>query len=192
MTEFSGVAAQMREGAVGVMPAKNGYMLVGSGAQNRYQETSRRIRLLKGKRAAAPLARVALPDEVIAAARRAVPQRAALVEMYALQPIIWAIPSEEFPEEAHNQPEFGITAARATWERGIVTALGGMLIASSANHTGHPTPRRIEDVDPCICAKADFVVDKGTQPPESDYGVVRLADLTIIRNSIILTEILQK
>jgi len=63
--------------------------------------------------------------------------------------------------------------------REIVRALSGPLTATSANLSGQPGCRRIEDLPPDIIAAADFVLDAGPLQPGIGSTVVDIRPSTV-------------
>jgi L-threonylcarbamoyladenylate synthase len=59
--------------------------------------------------------------------------------------------------------------------RAVLAGYGGALYATSANPSGEPAPRALEDVDPAIQAAADFAVQGGAGSGEAS-AVVDLSE----------------
>ena len=75
----------------------------------------------------------------------------------------------------------GIRLVAHPVSRGLVRTLGRPITATSANLSGHPGCRRIEDLQPAILAAADLVLDAGPLLPgigstvvDVQPGVVRI------------------
>jgi L-threonylcarbamoyladenylate synthase len=190
MTSMHKFIDAIGEGRIGIFPAKNGYMLVGSGAQDYYAQTCEHVRTLKNKKLAKPLARVATAEMVLGMVERHAPASFTLVERCIDEPILWSVVTTDYLEPSHAIPEVSFAPARNPHELKVVCALDAPIIASSANISGHPTPYRVEDISPQLLGNVDFVHDIGPLCPESDYGVVRLPDLFVHRTSPRLEQIL--
>ncbi len=178
---------RLKRGEVGVFPAKNGYMLAGLGTPDLYRGTCDRIRRLKQKRVCRPLARVSTKENLLQQVTHCSPASTALVTDTLHLPIIWSLTTSDFPETCHTIPEVGITAARNPWETAVTTGLAALLVASSANLSGQPTPWDINSIASDILGSADFVFDVGDLPRQPDYAVIHLPDLTVYRDSPVVT-----
>ena len=68
----------------------------------------------------------------------------------------------------------GIRLVAHPVSRGLVRSLGRPITATSANLSGHPGCRRIEDLHPAILAAADLVLDAGPLLPGIGSTVVEV------------------
>jgi len=184
------VLDRINEGKVGIFPAKNGYMLVGSGTQEHYEKTSARIREIKQKNVSKPLARVVTQATLLDVVERGEPKSLTLVEKTLHVPVIWLVESGQYPELCHDSRKLGVTVARNEWETAVVEELDIPLIASSANTTGNPTPCDVARIDPRVRELANFIVDIGPLPERPDLAVVRLPDFEVFRESPFLPDII--
>jgi L-threonylcarbamoyladenylate synthase len=66
----------------------------------------------------------------------------------------------------------GVRVPDYPFTNGLIEALGGFLLATSANDSGHPSPRSAEDVLSVWDGKVDLVLDGGKTPYQGDSTVV--------------------
>jgi L-threonylcarbamoyladenylate synthase len=75
----------------------------------------------------------------------------------------------------------------------LARAAGGALVATSANRSGEPPPRRADLLDPALRARLDLVLDGGETPGGAPSTVVALVGetLTLVRAGAVTLEALR-
>lgn len=74
-------------------------------------------------------------------------------------------PTRRYPLACGPQPErLGLRVPALSAELSPLAAVSGPVLQSSANRTGGPDARRVEDVDPAIRRGVDAVLDAGVLP----------------------------
>lgn len=176
-TDLVEIVKILKAGGVGVYPAKNGYMLIGS-AQDRLR-VSQRIRNLKRKSNQNPLAIVSSVEDVLTKIKAL---SCDFIVEFAHRDIIWCGPDKESE---------GITSAKSKYEKNLL-AVHGSFVASSANLSGQKTPFSVKDLSATLIAELDFIADFGAVQPRADYGIFDLNENVVLRSNHDLEEFISR
>jgi L-threonylcarbamoyladenylate synthase len=152
-------------GGVALFPADTVY---GLATEPDSAEGVRRLYALKGRRPDRPAAVMffrlelalaalpELPDDTCAALARLLPGGVT---------VLVPNPARRFPLACANAPEtLGLRVPALDGALAPLAAISWPILQSSANRSGGPDPRRIEDVDQSISAGVDLVLDGGELP----------------------------
>lgn len=172
--DFAMVAARLRAGAVALFPTET---LVGIGCDPHHSAALERLRRIKGRPEAQPYP-LLVPDAP-AAARLAVLPPAAERLARRLWPGMLTLVLPARPEvPAAWTATDGTIALRVSGHPlagPLVRALGGPLVATSANRTGAAPPSRMADVDGDLRAEVDLVLpDAGAAAAGAPSTIVRV------------------
>jgi L-threonylcarbamoyladenylate synthase len=155
----------MAVGGVALFPADTVY---GLATEPDSAEGVRRLYAIKGRRPDRPAAVMFFRVELaLAALPKLEPHTRAALE--ALLPggvtLIVPNPSRRFPLACADRPEvLGVRVPALDGALAPLAAVSWPVLQSSANRTGAPDARRVEDVDPAVRAGVDLVLDAGELP----------------------------
>jgi L-threonylcarbamoyladenylate synthase len=186
----------LAEGGVGLFPADTVYGLAvdahDAGAFGRLQE-------LKGRPPAKPAAVMFLDPELALAALEGLgPRTRDAVSRLLPGPVTLVVPNaaRRYPLACGPAPErLGIRVPGLGPQLEPLLAIRRPLLQSSANPSGGPDPRRIEDVDPAIRSRVDAELDGGELPGRPSTVVDLTAyeaggEYTVLREGAISREAL--
>ena len=152
-------------GGVALFPADTVY---GLATEPDSTEGVHRLYAIKGRRPDRPAAVMFFGVELaLAALPELEPYTRAALE--ALLPggvtLLVRNPARRFPLACADRPEvLGVRVPALDGGLGPLAAVGWPVLQSSANRTGAPDARRVEDVDPAVRAAVDLVLDAGELP----------------------------
>jgi len=139
-------AEAIRAGKVALVPTETVVGLVAT------EDGLDRIREIKGREADKPVALLCRsPEEAFALAGNVPPLAGKLAELFWPGPLTLVL----------DLPDGGTVGVRVPADsavRRVLEAYGGPLYATSANPSGEPAPRGLDDVDPGVRRAADLVV----------------------------------
>jgi L-threonylcarbamoyladenylate synthase len=170
-------ARALREGRVALIPTETVVGLVAA------KSGLPRIREIKGRDAGKPVALLCSSPEVAFGLAASVPPLARkLASMYWPGPLTLVL----------DRPGGGTVGLRVPANsavREVLEAYGGPLYATSANPSGQPAPKGIEEVDPNVSEAVDLVVEGGPGTGEAS-AVVDLSggQVRLLRATTELTE----
>jgi L-threonylcarbamoyladenylate synthase len=155
----------VEDGGVAVFPADTVY---GIACRPDSAEAARRLYELKGREAGKPAAVMFFDRERALAALRELGGRTR-VALERLLPgavtVLLPNPEERFPVACASDPAtLGLRVPRLTGALAPLAAVSVPVMQSSANASGGPEPRRLEDVPDDIRDGADLVLDGGRLP----------------------------
>jgi L-threonylcarbamoyladenylate synthase len=157
-------AALLSDG-VGLFPADTVYGLAADAESTRGVE---RLYDLKGRPPAKPAAVMFFdPDLVLGLARDLGPRTRAALARLLPGPVTLIVPNPErrYPLACGPAPDrLGIRVPGLPEPLAPLLAIRRPILQSSANPSGGPDPRRLEDVEPAIRAGVDAEVDGGELP----------------------------
>ena len=184
------------EGGVGLFPADTVYGLAvdaeDAGAFQRLQE-------LKGRPAAKPAAVMFFdPHRALEAVEGLGPRTRDAISRLLPGPITAVVPNPErhYPLACGPEPErLGIRLPGLGPELEPLLAIRRPLLQSSANPSGGPDPRRLEDVEPAIRSRVDAELDGGALPGKPSTVVDLTAyehsrEYTVLREGAVPREVL--
>jgi L-threonylcarbamoyladenylate synthase len=152
-------AVALREGKVALVPTETVVGLVAAEAG------LPRIREIKGRDANKPIALLcATSEEAFALAADVPPPARKLASMYWPGPLTLVL----------DRPGGGTVGVRVPADsavREVLEAYRGPLYATSANPSGQPAPRGIEEVDPKVSGAVDVIVEGGPGTGEASAVV---------------------
>ena len=137
----------MREGKVGLMPTETVVGLVAgkTGLSKLYE--------IKGRDQDKPIALLcSWAREAFVLAREVPPLARLLADRFWPGPLTLVL-------DAKDGGTVGVRVPNHAVARAVLGEYGGPLYATSANPSGEPAPRALEDVSPAIRAVADFAVE---------------------------------
>jgi L-threonylcarbamoyladenylate synthase len=170
-------ARALREGRVALVPTETVVGLVAA------EDGLPRIREMKGRDAGKPIALLcASTEEAFALAASVPPLARKLASMYWPGPLTLVL----------VRPGGGTVGLRVPDDsavRAVLEAYGEPLYATSANPSGQPAPKGIEEVDPGVLEAVDLVVEGGPGTGEAS-AVVDLSggQVRLLRATTELTE----
>ena len=170
-------ARALREGRVALIPTETVVGLVAA------KSGLPRIREIKGRDAGKPVALLcSSPEEAFGLAASVPPLARKLASMYWPGPLTLVL----------DRPGGGTVGLRVPANsavREVLEAYGGPLYATSANPSGQPAPKGIEEVDPNVSEAVDLVVEGGPGTGEAS-AVVDLSggQVRLLRATTELTE----
>ena len=140
-------ADALRDGGVALVPTETVVGLVCA------EEGLPKVREIKGRGADKPIALLcASTEEAFALAAGAPPLARRLAERYWPGPITLVL-------DRPGGGTLGLRVPAGRVARGLLAAYGGPLFATSANVSGEPAPRALEEVDPRVCEAVDVAVE---------------------------------
>jgi L-threonylcarbamoyladenylate synthase len=152
-------------GGVAIFPADTVY---GLATQPDSREGVERLYRLKGRRPDRPSAVMFFQVESALAALPELGRRTRdVVECLLPGPVTLLVPNpaRRFPLACGTEPDrLGIRVPRLEGELEPLGSVSWPVLQSSANRTGEPDPRRLDDVDPGLRAGVDLVLDGGELP----------------------------
>jgi len=152
-------------GGVALFPADTVY---GLATEPDSAEGVRRLYAIKGRRPDRPAAVMFFQLELALAALPELPARTrAAVERLLPGGVTVLLPNprRRFPLACAQTPEtLGLRVPELDGTLVPLAAISWPVLQSSANRSGGPDPRRIEDVDPAISAGVDLILDGGELP----------------------------
>jgi L-threonylcarbamoyladenylate synthase len=152
-------------GGVALFPADTVY---GLATEPESAEGVRRLYALKGRRPDRPAAVMFFRLELALAALPELPDRTRGA-LERLLPggltLLLPNPARRFPLACADTPEtLGVRVPTLAGALAPLAAVSWPVLQSSANRSGNPEARRIEDVDPTVRAGVDLVLDGGELP----------------------------
>jgi L-threonylcarbamoyladenylate synthase len=152
-------------GGVALFPADTVY---GLATEPDSAEGVRRLYAIKGRRADRPTAVMFFRLELALTALPELPAELHQV-LERLLPggvtLLLPNPRRRFPLACADTPEIlGLRVPELEGTLAPLAAISWPVLQSSANRSGGPDPRRIEDVDPAIAQGVDLVLDGGELP----------------------------
>jgi L-threonylcarbamoyladenylate synthase len=186
----------LEAGGVGLFPADTVY---GLAVDAHHESAFGRLEELKGRPPAKPAAVMFLdPELAIQALAGAGPRTRAAVARLLPGPATVVVPNPDcrYPLACLPAPErLGIRVPALDGELEPLLAIRRPLIQSSANPSGGPDPRRLDDVDPRIRSGVDAELDAGELPGTpstvvdlTDYE--RAGEYAVLREGAIPREVL--
>ena len=140
-------AEALRDGAVALVPTETvvGLVTAESGLS--------RIPEVKGRDPSKPVALLcASPEEAFALAGSVPPLARRLASLYWPGPLTLVL-------DLAGGRTIGVRVPEGPSVRAVLAAYGEPLYATSANRSGEPAPRRLEEVDPRISGAVDLIVE---------------------------------
>ncbi|HXU24575.1 MAG TPA: L-threonylcarbamoyladenylate synthase [Tepidiformaceae bacterium] len=179
--------AQLRAGALGILPTDTVYGIV---ADIRSDDAVRALYAAKGKGTASPLQLLFAPD-LAEIGRFGVLNRASQSLLDAFGPGGWtiivpAVPGWSSPALAGGAT-VGVRIPDAPAVHDLVGALGGPLVASSANRHGGPSPTTCVEASVQVGASCAFAIDAGPTVSQLDSTVIDCSsdEVRIVREGAI-------
>jgi L-threonylcarbamoyladenylate synthase len=152
----------LRAGLPVVLPFDTVY---GLAAEPHREESTRRLYELKGRPATQPTALVAASVDALRAALPELDLTGAWHLLPGPLTLVVPNPAHRFPWLTGRNPDaLGVRVPELAGPTHTVLAAVGAVVATSANRSGGPDPRRLEDVPEEIRAGAAAVVDAGEVP----------------------------
>jgi L-threonylcarbamoyladenylate synthase len=140
-------AEALRDGQVVLVPTET---VVGLAAS---EAGLSRVRRIKGRDADKPVALLcATPEEAFALATSVPPLARKLASRYWPGPLTLVL-------DRATGGTLGVRVPKGAAVRAVLAAYGGPLYATSANRSGEPAPKAIEDVDPKVSGAVDVIVE---------------------------------
>ncbi len=137
----------LRDGGVLLIPTETVVGLVAA------EDGLGRIREIKGRDPGKPIALICASEEEAFASSKSVPQLAdKLAELYWPGPLTLVL-------ERIGGGTIGVRVPDHPTVRDLLLAYGGPLHATSANLSGAPAPRSLEEVDPRVREAVDVIVE---------------------------------
>ena len=153
----------LREGQVGLVPTETVVGLVaGEGGLSRLYE-------IKGRSHNKPIALLCgSTEEAFALPEKVPPLALALGDRFWPGPLTLVL-------DAGGGGTVGVRVPEHPVVQEVLAGYGGALYATSANLSGEPAPRALEDVDPVVCAAVNFAV-RGEPGTGEASAVVNLSE----------------
>lgn len=164
MDRLEQAAARVSRGGVIVYPTETFY---GLGGHPKIERAVERIYRIKGRETGKALPLIASD---LAAARSAVATWPEMADRLAAAfwpgPLALLLPAApSFPPSLHaGTGHLAIRVSSHPMAQELAERAGGLLIATSANRSGEPACRRVEDLPPEFIARVDGVLDAGELP----------------------------
>jgi L-threonylcarbamoyladenylate synthase len=171
--------ACIEAGGVGLFPADTVY---GLAADPESRSAVERLYALKGRPADQPAAVMFFSLEEALDALPDLPPRTEEAVKRLLPgglTVLLPNPTRRYPLACGPVPErLGVRVPKLSGDLAPLTGAGGPVLQSSANRTGGPDARRLDDVDPEIRAGVDAELDGGELPgtPSTVVDLTRYAD----------------
>jgi L-threonylcarbamoyladenylate synthase len=139
-------AAALRAGEVALVPTETVVGLVAAGS------SLPRIREIKGRDADKPIALLCgTADEAFGLSENVPALARVLADLYWPGPLTLVL-------DLPNRETIGVRVPAGRIARELLAAYGGPLYATSANPSGEPAPRGLDDVDERVVSEVDVVV----------------------------------
>ena len=139
-------AAGLRAGKVVLVPTETVVGLVAA------ESGLPRVREIKGRNADKPIALLcASAEEALALAANVPPLAVKLADLYWPGPLTLVL-------DLPNRETMGVRVPAGRVVRELLAAYGGPLYATSANPSGEPAPKGLDDVDERVTREVDIVV----------------------------------
>jgi L-threonylcarbamoyladenylate synthase len=139
-------AAALRAGEVALVPTETVVGLVAAGS------SLPRIREIKGRDADKPIALLCgTADEAFGLSENVPALARVLADLYWPGPLTVVL-------DLPNRETIGVRVPAGRIARELLAAYGGPLYATSANPSGEPAPRGLDDVDERVVSEVDVVV----------------------------------
>lgn len=170
-------AAVLRTGGVALVPTETVVGLVAA------EPGLPRVREMKGRDADKPIALLcSSAEEAFSLAAAVSPLARRLAERYWPGPLTLVL-------DLSNGGTVGVRVPAGSAVRRVLEAYGGPLYATSANLSGEPAPRSLEEVDPRVSSAVDVVVEDEPGSGEAS-AVVDLSGggIRLLRPAVDLTE----
>lgn len=152
-------AEALRAGKVALIPTETVVGLVAT------ESGLPRIREIKGRDADKPIALLcASPEEAFALAASVPPLAHKLASLYWPGPLTLVL-------DLASGGTIGVRVPADSAVRPVLTAYGGPLYATSANPSGEPAPRSLEEVDHRVVEMVDLIVEGGSGSGEASAVV---------------------
>ena len=173
LSSFEDAAALLRAGALLVFPTET---LVGLGCDARHERALARLAQIKGRRPDHPFP-LLLPDDLPLAEVAVVPDIARrLAQRFWPGALTLVLPARAETPPAWRGPgeTVGLRRSAHPVTRALVNALGGPLVATSANLSGRPPALSLDALSAELCAGVDAVLEGGPAPTGDGSTVVRV------------------
>ena len=173
-TSVDEAAGVLRAGGIVVYPTET---LVGIGCAALDTAALRRLVALKGRAPRQPFPLLlpdAVPLEQVAETPPAALRLAARFWPGALTLVLPVLRSSPLRPPARGNRTVALRRSRHPVARALADALGGLLVATSANPSGRPAARRVDEVDLELARRADVVLTGGPLPRGEASTIVRV------------------
>jgi len=168
-------AAVLRDGGICVYPTETFY---GLGALAGRPEAVARLGAAKLRPEGKALPLVAADvASAFALWARVPPEARALAARFWPGALTLAAPAAPgLPRDVAPEGTVAVRVPGSAVARELCALAGGPLVSTSANLSGGPPPRRVEELDPALLARVDAVLDGGEAPGGLPSTVVALGD----------------
>lgn len=182
----------LRNSGIVIYPTDTVY---GIGCDPLNEEALTKLLALKG-RSGKPLPLLVSSIEIVRSIAKVPPKAEKLMRAFWPGPLTIVLPLRTpLPDKiTMGRQKVGLRIPNHLVARVLAEGVGGLIIGTSANKSGEPSPKSLNEVDPYLKEMADVVIDGGTCPLGIPSTVVEVdEEVKVIREGAVkIEEVLKK
>lgn len=177
----------LRNGGIVVYPTDTVY---GIGCDPRNEEALTKLLALKG-RSGKPLPLLASSIEVVKLIVEVPSEAEKLMRAFWPGPLTIVLPLKtSLPNQVTmGKPKVGLRIPNHAVARILAEGAGGLIVGTSANKSGEPSPKSFDEIDPHLKGMVDVVINGGICPLRIPSTVVEIdGGVKVIREGVVKVE----